>query len=577
LQVCAAVEAAHRSLIVHRDLKPGNILVAAGGRVKLLDFGIARLLGEVTPDPVGAPTNEFASFTPTYAAPEQIRAQPVTTGTDVFALGVVLYRLLTGRLPYENRRDPDAVAAPAGLDPELDSIIARALHVQLAQRYASVQELRTELEHWLRNEPVTAFAGGAGYRFGKFLGRHRVGSALGAVAIVAICAATATALWQSHVARRAAADQQQLNAFLMEVISMSDPFSEGDDITLSTALDRAAADIGKRFEGRPDLSAQIRFGVGYSMASRYRLDQAEAQFNLALAESTAVFGARDVRTLRVIEGIAGLRLEQSRYAEAEAQYQRVITALEEQRLQEDQLYPTALGNLGNLYLQQERYAEADRELRHALEAEADLATPIVPYEHAGVLSNLAHAAHGLEDYPRAERYYLDAAAAYREQFPDGSPDLAILYNNLALLHEDRKDPAQALVMHRESLAMRRKVFRGEHPMIVTALANVARTSLTQGDAVTSLAHAREATAMADRVYTEPNRFHPSVYATLADAQLASGDVAGARRSLLRARALLATLPEVPPSTARWVEEVRVRVCARGQRECAAAGLQPPAP
>ncbi len=577
LQVCAAVEAAHRSLIVHRDLKPGNILVAAAGRVKLLDFGIARLLGEVAPESATAPIAELASFTPTYAAPEQIRAQPVTTGTDVFALGVVLFRLLTGRLPYETRRDPDAGAGPAGLDPELDAIIARALHVQLAQRYASVQELRTDLEHWLHNEPVVAFAGGAGYRFRKFLRRHRAGSTLGALASVAICAATGTALWQSHVARRAAADQQQLNAFLMEVISMSDPFSEGDDITLSTALDRAAADIGKRFEGRPDLSAQIRFGVGYSMASRYRLEQAEAQFNLALTESTAVFGARDVRTLRVVEGIAGLRLEQSRFAEAEAEYQRVIAAMEAQGLLRDQLYATALGNLGNVYLQQERYTEADRELRRALQAETNLATPIEPYEHAGVLSNVAHAAHGLEDYPRAEHFYIDAAAAYRALFPDGSPDLAILYNNHALLYEDRKDPARALGMHRESLAMRRKVFSGEHPMIVTALANVARLSLTQGDAPASLEHAREAAAMADRVYTEPNRFHPSVYATLADAQLAGGDVTGARGSLRHARALLATLPEVPPSTARWVEEVRTRVCARGARECAVAGLGAAAP
>jgi serine/threonine-protein kinase len=544
--------------------------------VKLLDFGIARLLGEVGPDAGGAPGAELASFTPTYAAPEQIRAQPVTTGTDVFALGVVLFRLLTGRLPYETRRDPDAVAAPAGLEPELDAIIARALHVQLGQRYASVQELRADLEHWLHDEPVVAFAGGASYRFGKFLRRHRVGSTLGALAILAICGATGTALWQSHVARRAAADQQQLNAFLMEVISMSDPFSEGDDITLGTALDRAAVDIGKRFAGRQDLSSQIRFGVGYSMASRYRLEQADAQFRLALAESTAEFGARDLRTLRVAEGIAGLRVEQSRYAEAEAGYKSVISALEEQGLRKDQLYVTALGNLGNVYLQQERYAEADRELRRALEAEPGLAAPIAPYEHAGVLSNTAHAAHGLEDYPRAERYYIEAAAAYRALFPDGSPDLAILYNNHALLNEDRKDMPRALEMHRESLAMRRKVFRGEHPMIVTALANVARTALAAGDAAAALAHAREGAAMADRVYTEPNRFHPSVYATLADAQRATGDLPGARQSLRRATALLTNLPEVPPSTARWVEEVRARVCALGQTACAAAGLQAPA-
>jgi serine/threonine-protein kinase len=371
------------------------------------------------------------------------------------------------------------------------------------------------------------------------------------------------------VARRAADDQQQLNAFLMKVLSMSDPFSEGDDLTLSAALDRAAEDIGKRFAGRPDLSAQIRFGIAYSMVSRYRLEQAGKQFDLALAESLAEFGPKDVRTLRVVEGIAGLRLEQSRFAEAEAQYKRVIEGLEEAGKRNDPLYVTALGNLGNVYLQQERYKEADAMLTAALAAEPGLASSVEPYEHAGLLSNLAHAVHGLEDLPRAERYYTEAAAAYRELFPDGSPDLAILYNNLGLLYEDRHDTRKALQMHRESLAMRRKVFHDQHPMIVTALANVSRMSLAQGDAASALAHAREGAAMADKLFTEPNRFHPSVYATLADAQRANGDHAGAKDSLQRARVLLATLPEVPPSVAKWVDEVGERVCGGGMRGCAA--------
>jgi tetratricopeptide (TPR) repeat protein/tRNA A-37 threonylcarbamoyl transferase component Bud32 len=569
LQVCAAVEAAHRSLIVHRDLKPGNILVTSAGRVKLLDFGIARLLGEVAPESTGTPA-ELRSFTPSYAAPEQLRAAPVTTATDVFALGVVLFRLLTGRLPFEARVDPDEVAEPAGTAPDLDAIIARALHVDSGQRYSTVQELRADLERWLKDEPVAAFAGGPRYRAGKFLRRHRTGSLLGGAAAAAILIASGVALWQARVAQRAAADQEQLNAFLMDVLTMSDPFSEGDDILLSTALDRAAERIDERFAGRPDLSAQIRFGIGYSMASRYRLEQAEVQLDRALAESIAQFGRRDLRTLRVEEGIAGLRLEQGRYEEAAAAYQRVIEALEAQRHTRDPLYAKALGNLGNVHLQQERYAEADRELQRALAAEPARAAETNAFDHAGLLSNLAHAAHGLEDYPRAERFYVEAAEAYRKLFPEGSPDLAILYNNHALLNEDRGDIPKALELHQQSLAMRRKVFRNEHPMVVTALANVARMLLKTGEPAAALGFATEGAAMADRVYTEPNRFHPSVHATLADARLGSGDAAGARDSLLRARQLLAEQGEdAPPSVARWVEEVGARVCARDSAACAA--------
>src|SRR5690606_2459789 len=291
LQVCAAVEAAHRNLIVHRDLKPGNILVttdgraklldfviarllgalgtqtaghpgpdlrsftpspaapaqlrgaalttATDGRAKLLDFGIARLLGELGTEPAGNPGTDLRSFTPSHAAPEQLRGAALTTATDVFSLGVVLYQLLTGRQPFASRVQPDEVAAPAGLGAELDAILATALHVDAAQRYASVQELRADLEHWLDDEPVLAHGGGTAYRIGKFLRRHRAGSVLAAVALCAILTASGVALWQARIARRAAADQQELNAFLMDVLAMSDPFNEGEDITLSEALDRA--------------------------------------------------------------------------------------------------------------------------------------------------------------------------------------------------------------------------------------------------------------------------------------------------------------------------------------------------
>lgn len=568
LQVCSAVEAAHRRLIVHRDLKPGNILVTSDGRAKLLDFGIARLLGGLGTDPAGAQGGELRSFTPSHAAPEQLRGGALTTATDVFALGVVLYQLLTGRQPFASRVQPDEVAAPAGLGPDLDAILARALHVDTAQRYASVQELRNDLCCWLDDEPVLAHPGGPAYRIGKFLRRHRIGSALATVALAAILTASGVALWQARVAKRAAADQEELNAFLMDVLAMSDPFFEGEDITLSDALDRAAGKIDERFAGRPDLSAQVRYGIGSSMASRYRLEQAEEQLQRALAESITQFGAGDLRTLRVQDGIAGLRLEQGRLEEAKEGYLRVVAALEDRRATDTSVYVNALGNLGNVYLQQEDYAAADRVLQRALAANAERGDSGRAADQAGLLSNLAHAVHGLEDRPRASRHYTEAEKAFLALYPEGSPDLAILYNNHALLLEEGGDPDGALEMHQKSLAMRRKVFRNEHPMVVAALGNVARLQLRSGDMAGALAHAEEGAAMADRVYTAPNRFHPTIHATLADSRLALDDVTGAVQALRRARSLLESMGEdLPPSTARWVEEVGTRVCQRWPAAC----------
>jgi serine/threonine-protein kinase len=488
-----------------------------------------------------------------------MRAQALSAATDVYALGVILYQLLTGRLPYTRRIGPDTVAEPARLDPELDAVLARALEVDVRQRYATVQTLRADLEHWLKGEPVSAYPDSRAYRWRKFLGRHKLGATLAAMASLAILTSGGVALWQAHEARQAAADMRQWNDFLMDVLRMSSPFEAGDELTLSEALDRAAEQIDARFAGRPDLSAEIRFGIGYSMIDRHRLAQADVQLERALKESIAVFGHDDLRTLRVREAIAGLRLEQSRYADAERGLLEVVAALRQRHQEAVPLYARAANNLGNLYLVTERFAEAERLLEEA--RRADLAhDSLTPADRAGVLSNLAHAAHGLEELQRADRYYAEAASAYREIFPDGSPDLAIILNNHALLHEERNDPGKALALHRQSLAMRRQVLGAEHPMVVTALTHVARLEISVGKIGEGVMLAQEAARMADRVYTDPDRFHPLVYVTLARAQAASGHADAALAAWRRARELLARLPDPPPSTVRRVEEARSLVC-----------------
>jgi eukaryotic-like serine/threonine-protein kinase len=196
-------------------------------------------------------------------------------------------------------------------------------------------------------------------------------------------------------------------------------------------------------------------------------------------------------------------------------------------------------------------------------------------DRAVLLSNLAHAAHGLQNLDAADRYYEQAGTAYEKLFPNGSPDFAILLNNRASLQEERNEPAAALALYRRSLAMRRKVLSSPHPMIVVALSNVARLSIKQGDRDAALKAATEAADMADRVYTEPNRFHPSVYATLAASQLAANDVQSARVSMAKSQKLLATLDEPPPSVVRWIERVRADLCSRP--EASEVTPCPPAP
>ena len=585
-KVCDGVQEAHRHLIVHRDLKPDNILVGKDGEPRLLDFGIARALGEAGSDPGGAAT-ALTAMTPAYASPEQVRRQPLTTGSDVYSLGVVLYQLLAGVRPYElaglspaqaERMVCDSEPAPlrtalqgaplpdaerqrrrVQLTPDLERIVAKAMHKDPARRYGSAQALAADVQRFLDGQPVLAHPDSRLYRFGKFVGRHRVGSAAAAAALAVIVSAAGVAFWQARQATHSAQDMQQVNAYLLDVLKMSDPFDSGSELTLSQALDGAAASIDERFADRPDLSAEIRFGIGYSMLSRYRLDAAQTQLTRALRESETAFGPQDIRTLRVLEGIAGLRYEQGHVEEAEALFKRVIARIHDSGQERDPLHVTLLNNLGNLYLMREDYRQADVYLRRALAQSANLKDQ-APTDHGNIISNLAQAAHGLEDHARADTLYRQAQRELEALFPKGNPDIAILLNNRALLAEDRNQDRQALGLHQQSLAMRRRVLGDEHPMIVTALANVARLSAELGDKSAALSAAQAAATMADHVYTEPNSRHASVHATLAEARLANGDIAGAARALQRAQSLLATLEPPTPSVVGYLERVRAALC-----------------
>lgn len=587
-KVCAGVQEAHRHLIVHRDLKPDNILVTRDGEPKLLDFGIARTLGDVAPD---GNATMLTAMTPAYASPEHVRRQPLTTASDVYSLGVLLYQLITGQRPYRldglspadaerticngkadslrvalrhsdiSKPDPTRAQRAKQVTADLEHVVAKAMHKDVARRYATAQALASDIERWLDDKPVLAHPDSVAYRSGKFIGRHPLGVAAASVALVAVLGAAGLAVWQARQAEQAASDLGDMNAFLLDVLQTSDPFDADREITLSEALDTAAGSIESRFHGRPDLSAEIRFGIGYSMLSRYRLEQADAQLARALAESGAAFGEDDIRTLRVREATAYLRQEQDRGQEAETGFRGTIASLERNRLTADLLYGNALGNLGNLYLVREDYKQADAWLRRS-QAWFD-AHPAAPAnDRANILSNLAHAAHGLEDLPRADGLYARAQKAMLTLYPEGNPDLAVLINNRALLNEDRGDYKAALLLHQQSLAMRRKVFNNEHPMTLTALTNVARVSLQLGKVAEALSLAEDAAAMADRVYaTAPNARHASTFATLADARFRSGNARGAVQAMDRADVLLVTIKEPMPSTSAYLEKVRKRVCA----------------
>jgi tetratricopeptide (TPR) repeat protein/tRNA A-37 threonylcarbamoyl transferase component Bud32 len=296
-QVLLAVQHAHANLVIHRDLKPANILVTAQGEVRLLDFGIAKLLesqGDAMPE-TELTRQGGSPLTPRYASPEQLTGMPLTTACDVYSLGVVFYELLSGERPYELKAESAAqlehaileieprapsrraltelhAADCAGISvkalrkalaPELDAIVLRCLAKQPTARYASVDAVIADIDRWLNGEAVLARAPGAWYRFGKFAARHRLGVALGAGAVLSLIAVTAVAVVMGLQAREESARAVAARDFMLNIFKRADQEkSRGADITARDMLETGRKDVLTRLAGQPRLQAELLQGIG---------------------------------------------------------------------------------------------------------------------------------------------------------------------------------------------------------------------------------------------------------------------------------------------------------------------------
>ncbi|MEO7149675.1 MAG: serine/threonine-protein kinase [Rhodanobacteraceae bacterium] len=328
LQVCRAVEAAHRALIVHRDLKPSNVLVTVDGEVKLLDFGIAKLLDE---DASGAIRTQHRALTPAYAAPEQFAQQPITTATDVYALGVLLDELVVGRRRAaddsgtpSSRIDATSVSnadasTPASVSSmrrrlrgDLDNIVLKATASEPERRYASAGALAEDVERHLDRQPVLAHPPTRWYRTSKFVARHRGGVVVTAVFMLAILASLSMALWQTHVARQQAARANMVRDF---VESLFAPIRYGIATSSQPSLGELLARGVAKLENSPQLGAGERVDLLAMFSRLYEnlgeLAQSRQLADQAVALSDRTLQPSDINAIRALtaRGYAAVRME----------------------------------------------------------------------------------------------------------------------------------------------------------------------------------------------------------------------------------------------------------------------------
>ena len=549
MTVCEAVQYAHQRLIVHRDLKPQNILVGDSDvdtpEVKLLDFGIAKMLAE--DEDAGLTRTGVRVMTTQYAAPEQILGETITTATDVYALGLLLYKLLTGQHAYNVEGPPhevsrtivektpkkpstvvrEASASKEGLEAitidratttdklqrrlrgDLDVICLKALEKEPDRRYQSAEQLREDIQRYMNDVPVIARAPTVSYRVRKFVARHLVGVLISVLIVVAILSSLGVALWQAQRARTAAAHARAETAtaelvkdYLADVFGASSPWNEpmGSDMTARELLERGVERV-ESLEQEPLVQAELLDVLGNVYGGLGLFEEARTLLEQSLATRKLARGEEHEEVAQSMASLAGLLLDIGSYEEAEPLYRETLELRRRLLGNNHNDVAASLNDLAALLNSMDAYEESEPLLRESLAIQRRLHKEEHPHI-AVTLANLAGVLRSRGSYTESEALYREALAMQRKLLGNEHPNVAISLVTLSLVLRDQGRLEEAEPLMRESLGIRERLMGEEHDMTAGARHQLGRLLMDLGRVDEAEPLFRQATLVSKRVNGE---------------------------------------------------------------------------
>ena len=620
--VCAAVHYAHQNLIVHRDLKPSNILITPAGEVKLLDFGIAKLLDTRHSAHTLAVTHiDYRVMTPAHASPEQVRGDTITTSSDIYVLGVLLFELLCGRKPFQlvGSRLTDmeriiceqaaplpsemieraAIEAPdvlasivtcrsttahrlkRDLEGDLDNIVMMAMRKDAIRRYPSADQLSADLDRHLNGKPVIATRDSWLYRARKFVARHTLPLALSTVAILLLITfAIITFIQARNLARErdiVAAERsraEQVSSFLVELFQLSDPSkSRGNQVTARELLDIGARRVNVGLGDQPETRATLLGTIGRVYSSLGLYPDSVSLLEEALESRIRIHGPEHEQVAEAMVALGAVLCEQGKLDECEQQLKKALAM--QQKLEGPaslDIAPTLVAyaklsqQRGSLDVAERYYQESlDLYRRNGQERTSQAASAM--NEMAGLYVYRS-------DFARAEMMYRAALDIDRQTLGQDHPQVAMHVHDIAVALQMQGKLPEAEPLYAESTQLLRRILGPTHPSTLDALANYGRYLRRTGE----LERAEQVLTdvlVNDRVARGPNHaFVGHDLVSIANVRLDRGHYAEAAQDLRAAFAIYASaLPQDHPYVASALSALGRAELGLGKAQQAEATLR----